>query len=454
VVVINKKNEIKFRMNYNESTQIKNYSFLLLLIFIGSSCFAQDKPAPSQAYKKKVLEKTEIEFLSSYYVQEGDNAAVSGGIGDEHLTDITPTIVVSVPLNEDDILTVDAGISAYTSASSSNIDPFDGNNPANPFQASSGASSSDVWAGVDATYSHSSDDRNNIWTAKLSGATEFDYFSIGFGGSYTRLFNEKNTEISINTNIFLDTWKLIYPIELRGNSGNFNLNRYTITGNSNYNPQFTEFKDKKRNSYALGASFSQILSKKLQILISLDLVKQEGVLSMPFQRVYFKDIPDSFIQEFHLADDVERLPSSRNKLAIGANLNYYINEFLVLRTHYRYYTDDWGIKSHTAKIELPIKIGHGFTIYPSYRYYDQTQADYFAPYNEHLSTEKYYTSDYDLSEFNANQYGIGVNYTDIFTKFHIWTFGMKSIDLEYNKYDRNTSFNANIIAVSFKFIQD
>ena len=441
-------------MNYNESTQIKNYSFLLLLIFIGSSCFAQDEPAPSQAYKKKVLEKTEIEFLSSYYVQEGDNAAVSGGIGDEHLTDITPTIVVSVPLNEDDILTVDAGISAYTSASSSNIDPFDGNNPANPFQASSGASSSDVWAGVDATYSHSSDDRNNIWTAKLSGATEFDYFSIGFGGSYTRLFNEKNTEISINTNIFLDTWKLIYPIELRGNSGNFNLNRYTITGNSNYNPQFTEFKDKKRNSYALGASFSQILSKKLQILISLDLVKQEGVLSMPFQRVYFKDIPDSFIQEFHLADDVERLPSSRNKLAIGANLNYYINEFLVLRTHYRYYTDDWGIKSHTAKIELPIKIGHGFTIYPSYRYYDQTQADYFAPYNEHLSTEKYYTSDYDLSEFNANQYGIGVNYTDIFTKFHIWTFGMKSIDLEYNKYDRNTSFNANIIAVSFKFIQD
>lgn len=430
---------------------MKNYFFLLLMIFLSSAGYAQELQQESQPYKKKVLEKMEIEFLSSYYMQEGENAAVSGGIGDEHLTDVTPTFVVSVPLNEDDVLTVDAGISAYTSASSSNIDPFDGKNPANPFQASSGASSADVWAGLNAGYSHSSDDRNKIWTAKLSAAVEYDYFSIGFGGSYTRLFNEKNTEISINTTIYLDTWKLIYPIELRG--GDFNIG-YTITGNPNYNPQFTEFNDKKRNSYALGASFSQILSKKLQGLISVDVVRQEGLLSMPFQRVYFSDFADSFVEEFHLADDVERLPDTRNKLAIGANLNYYINEFLVLRTHYRYYTDDWGIDSHTAKIEVPVKVGRGFTVYPSYRYYTQNQADYFAPYNEHLSTEKYYTSDYDLSDFNANQYGIGVNYTDIFTKFHIWRFGMKSIDLEYNRYDRNSSFNANIIAVSFKFIQD
>ncbi len=447
-------------MSQNKAALIKKYSFLLLFIFFYGTVYSQEEQQEtSQPYKKKVLEKIEIEFLSSYYVQKGENAAVSGGIGDEHLTDITPTFIVSVPLNEDDVLTIDAGISAYTSASSSNINPFDAKSPANPFQASSGASSGDVWTGLNASYSHSSDDRNKIWTGKLSAATEYDYFSIGFGGSYTRLFNEKNTEISVNTTIFLDTWKLIYPIEFRNfNSGededDFNINRYTITGNPNYNPQFTGFNDKKRNSYALGASFTQILSKKLQGLISVDVVRQEGLLSMPFQRVYFSDVADSFIEEFHLADDVERLPNTRNKLALGANLNYYINEFLVFRSHYRYYTDDWGIDSHTAKIELPVKIGQGFTIYPSYRYYTQTQSNYFAPYNEHLSTEEYYTSDYDLSEFNANQYGIGVNYTDIFTKFHIWKFGMKSIDLEYNRYDRNTSFNANIIAVSFKFVQD
>ncbi|WP_308993878.1 hypothetical protein QLS71_012215 [Mariniflexile litorale] len=51
--------------------------------------------------------------------------------------------MVSIPLNNDDVLTIDAGISAYTSVSSSNIEPFD-DGSADPFQASSGASSSDL----------------------------------------------------------------------------------------------------------------------------------------------------------------------------------------------------------------------------------------------------------------------------------------------------------------------
>ena len=173
---------------------------------------AQDSTA---VYKKRVLETTEIDFLASYYTQDGNNAAVSGGIGTEELTDINPTIVVSIPLNDDDVLTIDTSVSAYSSASSSNVGPFDGNQPADPFVESSGASSSDVWVNGTVSYSHSSDDRNNIWTGKLSVSSEYDYFSLGFGGSYSRLFNEKNTEIGISGNVYIDTWNAIYPTELR-----------------------------------------------------------------------------------------------------------------------------------------------------------------------------------------------------------------------------------------------
>ena len=76
-------------------------------------------------YKKRILETTEVDFLTSYYTQDGNNASVTGGIGSEKLTDFTPTVVISVPLNDNDVLTIDAGISAYTSASSSNLNPFD-----------------------------------------------------------------------------------------------------------------------------------------------------------------------------------------------------------------------------------------------------------------------------------------------------------------------------------------
>ncbi len=103
---------------------------------------------------------------------------------------------------------------------------------------------------------------------------------------------------------------------------------------------------------------------------------------------------------------------------------------------------------------MPIKITDKFTLYPSYRFYNQTAADYFAPYEQHISTEEFYTSDYDLSEYSANQYGFGITYTDIFTKAHIYKFGLKSVDLKFNQYERDSGLKAGIITVGLKFIMD
>lgn len=442
----------------NKSRNLKKI-ILIFCVFAFAKSYSQTGQDSTKVYKKRVLETTEVDFLTSYYSQDGDNAAVSGGIGTEELTDITGTFVVSIPLNDDDVLTIDAGVSAYTSASSSNVGPFD-DGTADPFQASSGASSSDLWVNLTGSYSHSSDDRNDIWSAKISISSEYDYFSAGVGGSYTKLLNEKNTELSVNANVYIDTWNAIYPTELRpfGENGNGLNNslftQNTITGNTNYNPRFSEFKDEGRNSYSLGFGFSQILHKNVQGSLALDFVQQQGLLSTPFQRVYFGDVADSFIDNFQLADAVERLPDSRFKVAVGGRLNWYLNETFTIRTFYRYYFDDWGITSHTASFEVPIKITDKFTLYPSYRFYNQTAADYFRPYESALSTDEFYTSDYDLSEYSANQIGFGVSYTDIFAKAHIWKLGLKSIDLKFYQYDRDTSFTSSIITAGFKFVMD
>lgn len=432
---------------------------ITVLFLVAVSGYAQ-QPDSVRQFKKRVLESTEISFITSYYTQDGDNAAVTGGIGSEKLTDFTPTFVVSIPLNADDILTVDAGVSAYTSASSSNINPFDDNAEADPFHASSGASSGDTWVNLTTSYSHSSDDRNQLWSAKFSVSSEYDYFSLGFGGSYARLFNEKNTELSVHANAYFDTWNAIYPYELRPFSpGGPGLDaplfqENEITGNPNYAPGFTPFVNEKRNSYSAGLGFSQILSKRMQGSLALDLVLQDGLLSTPFQRVYFSDTDASLIQNFRLADNNEQLPDSRFKFALGGRLHYYVNERIVLRSYYRFYSDDWGIKSHTASLEIPVKLSMKFTVYPTYRYYFQTASDHFAPYAEHLSTAAFYTSDYDLSEFYANQFGLGVNYTDIFTSFHLWNFGLKSIDLKINQYKRNSGLHSMIISGGFTFVMD
>jgi hypothetical protein len=118
-----------------------------MALLINIAAIAQVKDSTT----KRVLENTEVDVLLSYYNQDGVHSAVNGGIGSEKLSDIASNIVVAVPLNDDDVLTFDVGISAYTSASSSNINPYDesgasGSSSPTPWQASSGASRSDQLA--------------------------------------------------------------------------------------------------------------------------------------------------------------------------------------------------------------------------------------------------------------------------------------------------------------------
>lgn len=424
----------------------KRLSFLFILFsLVGFS--QQDKTA----YKKRVLEAAEVDLLFSYYGQDGRNAAVTGGEGTEELTDATSSIVVQLPLNEDDVLTIDTGISAYTSASSSNVNPFDGdiNAAASPFSASSGASRKDVLAHFNPSYQHSSDSRNSNYNVNAYIASEYDYFSLGFGAGYTGQFNEKNTELSLSAKVYFDKWNPQYPIELR--NGFFD---DRITGSGTYTNQFNAFQDEGRNSYSVSLGLSQILGKKVQGSIFMDVVMQNGLLSTPFQRVYFGDTSDFFIQDFQLADDVERLPDSRIKFPLGARLNYFVNDVVVLRTYYRFYSDDWGVGSHTVSLEVPIKLSDAFTVYPTYRFYNQTASDFFYEKEVALSNYDFYTSDYDLSKYNSHQYGLGIRYRDIFTSAKILRFGLKSVDLRFSKYDRSDGLNAFIISLGTSFILD
>ena len=475
---------------------------LSLFILITATAFSQEN-SKEPVFKKRVLESTEVDFLASYYNQDGSKSAVSGGIGSEKLTDVASNIVVAMPLNDDDVLTIDLGISAYSSASSSNINPFNSTGASGgaekgdngkitgnkavasgpygtPWQASSGASKSDQLVSVMANYSHSSDSRNFIWNADVSFSNEYDYTSVGFGGGIASLFNEKNTELSLKVNAYLDQWRPIYPTELHEYSkyGSNFLNQGYFSGVSvldqngvsttNYLPSaFQTVNAVNRNSFSASLGFSQVLTKKLQVSVFFDVLQQQGLLSSPYHRIYFADKANFYIGQpeyisnyestsnagvYKLADDIERLPDSRFKIPVGARLNYYFSDRFILRTYYRFYSDNWDIQSHTASFELPVKVSDKFTVFPMYRYYTQMASKYFAPYETHLSTEKFYTSDADLATFDANQYGFGVNYTDIFTAGKIWKFGLKNIDFRFNHYKRSDNLNANIATIAFKFV--
>ncbi|NHE57239.1 DUF3570 domain-containing protein [Cyclobacterium plantarum] len=480
----------------------------LLLCMLPFLALAQNDKDSTSVFKKRVLESVEMDILTSFYAQDGKNAAVTGGIGTEELTDLATDIHISIPLNDDDVLRINGTVSAYTSASSSNLNPFsgasrgqdedddeddddhedkgmeNGENTGTPWAASSGASRKDTWAAVNASYSYSSEDRNSIYSANLNFANEYDYTSFGAGVGFVRLFNQKNSELSLNTAIYLDTWRPEYPTEIKTyikENGDLNadffegvtilnengtaINKFSVDAWRPFKTSLVE--NNKRNTYTFSIGFLQILSKTTQFSVFSDITYQTGWLSNPMQRVYFADKDNFYIGNaesipfytepknkdvFQLADDIERLPDTRFKLPIGVRINQYVNEFLVLRSYYRYYLDDWGIRSHTINLELAIKLGQNFSFYPSYRFYNQTAATYFAPFEKLVSSNAYYTSDFDLSTYNANQVGFGMKYTDIFTSAHLWKFGLKGLTIDYSNYARNTGLKAAIVSLGASFV--
>jgi hypothetical protein len=384
----------------------------LAVYFLTLAGFAQTS-RDSTAYKNRKLKVEEVNFVSSYYKQEGNNSAVTGGVGSEHLTDFATTIDVKFSKYDTRgrkrIITGEVGIDVYSSASSDKIDP----------NTLSSASSGDRRIYPSLTYAISNETKGSTFSVNGSISTEYDYFSKGISLGWSKLSKDRNREFGIKTQAFFDTWTVILPIELR--SGN------SLKGN------------KPRDSYSASLTLSQVVTKRLQILLLADIALQQGQLATLYHRTYFTDGTHK----------VEHLPDQRIKLPLGIRFNYFMGDNLIVRTYYRYYRDDWGMTAHTAEIETPIKITPFISVSPFYRYYSQNGVNYFKTFEQHNLNEAFYTSDYDLSTLTSNMGGLGLRYAPPGGVFNIPTFN--ALEMRYGHYKRSTGLTADVVTMLVKF---
>src|SRR6476619_6025298 len=105
---------------------MRKLSLTVIGMYLGIlSAFSQS--TDSSAYKNRKLHLDEVDFVSGYYKQDGNNSAVTGGIGSEHLTDFANTIELKLSRYDAKLrkhnLSFEMGVDHYTSASSDKIDP-------------------------------------------------------------------------------------------------------------------------------------------------------------------------------------------------------------------------------------------------------------------------------------------------------------------------------------------
>ena len=95
---------------------------ILLTLF---ASFAQTTTKDSTEYKSRKLTFDEANLVSSYYRQDGNNSAVTGGIGTEKLSDISNVLDVKLTRwdkkDRKHTYDVEIGFDHYTSASSDNV---------------------------------------------------------------------------------------------------------------------------------------------------------------------------------------------------------------------------------------------------------------------------------------------------------------------------------------------
>ena len=367
-------------------------------------------------YSNPDWQTIDIDFLSSYYAQDGNNAAVTGGIGTEQLTDFTQKVILKIPTTKKLTLNLDGGYDYYSSASTDNIDNI---------QSSDSSSDVRMHGNIGVNYQYA--DTKSIGL-RVGASAEYDYFSFngGINGSFSS--KDKNTFLNIDAQAFIDQWQTYFPSELRGSASVPTTNR---------------------NSFNASLGIGRILNKRMQVYFQVEGTYMNGLLSTPFHRVYFQEQEQARI---------EKLPSTRLKVPIGLRLNSHLSDRVTLRTYYRFYWDDWGVKGHTINVEVPIKLNQSLVAYPFYRYHRQTASDYFAPYKAHSINDIYYTSDYDLSALSSHAYGLGLSYSPAngVAKINLPfknrpAFVVKSIDLKYSHYDRSTGLAADVISLGMRF---
>jgi hypothetical protein len=368
-------------------------------------------------YVKKRIARTDVQALFSFYTQDNDHSAVTGGIGTEDLQVYTSQVSADVRKDSINTFHIDGGVDVISSASTDRID----------FEMSSASK-------VDAR-SHARIGYNRLLPAKRMnvGATasfsiESDYMSIGGGLSWSYTNPSQQREVSLAVQAYFDDLRwgrfenghpqnLVYPEELR------------------YKEWFDHY---RRTSVNVEAGFLQTINRRMTLGFYPGITYQQGLLSTPFHRIYFTDDTKA----------VEKLPGGRLKIPVGIQLNTFIGSSWVVRTAYRYFYDDFGIVAHALNVESAVKISRIFTVTPFVRVYTQQGADYFKPYKKHEATERYYTSDYDLSSFESIKPGIGLRYAP-FARRRVMTFN--EIELRYALYHRTDGMQAHMITVFLNY---
>jgi len=235
-----------------------------------------------------------------------------------------------------------------------------------------------------------------IYGANIS--SEVDYLSLGLSANFSWDFNNRNTTLTAGASYNADTITTVrgsIPLAFSAMPTSTAVQKTTVGASDT--KQVTDF--------IIGVT--QVINSTTLMQFNLNIGNDSGYLTDPYKILSVLDgsgnlrATDPYLYE--------KRPDSRSRQALYWKTVLGLGED-VLNISYRYYWDDWDIKSHTIEAKYRLALGSKQYFQPELRYYIQDKANFYHYNLVDGTTPAFASADYRLADLKSTtialKYGI------------------------------------------------
>jgi len=253
-------------------------------------------------------------------------------------------------------------------------------------------------ASIDVVTTASPYDEERVqWSLGADAIRGKTIYSVGFTNSEEDDYQSDTAYFGLSQDLFGD----LTTVSLGFSRGWDTVRRRDASGNG-VDPNFEENID--RRTYRLGVS--QILTKNLIFGATFEAITDEGFLNNPYRSVRYVDSGSGTGYSF----EPESYPRTRTNNAIALSSRYFLPYRAAIRGEYRFFTDTWGIVSHTAEIGYTHPWDPKWIFDVKYRFYTQSGADFYSDLFPRSQAQNFEGRDKELATFTSNTIGAGASY--------------------------------------------
>lgn len=350
-----------------------------------------------------------------------DSALLVYSEADSRVTAIEPIVALKKDLGDEHIFSVKLTLDSLTGASPNGALPA---NEVQTFTGPSGKGTYTAEAGELPLDDQFKDTRvainlnweqpfgeHNRFSIGGNFSNEYDFKSAALSAAIARDFNNKNTTVSLGVNLESDS---IDPVGGTPIPMATMINTLDETDEAEQTAKSGNSESKTVTDALIG--ITQVMNRHWLMQFNYSYGTSSGYHTDPYKIASVLDDTGA-LAESPLVPGTrwylyESRPDTRARHSVFFGNKYHLTED-VIDFSYRYYTDDWGIDSHTLDLRYRYQFAGNMYLEPHLRWYNQTAADFYRLFVSEstetaggVSTLEYLSADPRLSEFTGTSVGL------------------------------------------------